>query len=161
MVRWYCSTLAFSALVAAIAVTVNDRHAQARQPASTRNERCLTLQLYIRSDSELCQQAEKYAKTFSERRGGICLEIIDTAKDKDGLDRYWQLMRRFRVERPRVPVFYACGRLKVGFSDANKSAAAVEDLFAIHAYVRPALPRCHAVSNRIGNALARRAPGLS
>jgi hypothetical protein len=116
--------------------------ARAGEQAATGVERCLVLQLYVRSDSTLCQAAQKYAQDFSERRAGICLEVIDTLNDKDGTNRYWELVRRFRVEKPRVPLFYACDQLKVGFSDAKQSATSIEDLFAIHAYIRPTCQHC-------------------
>ena len=142
MIRLQSSFLVLCVLVAAVTLTVLDCGAQAQPQAVTRMERRIRLQLYIRSDSKLCQEAKEYAETLSERRGGICIEVIDTLTDKEGLDHYWQLVRRFRVENHRVPMFYVYDRLKVGFSDAEKSAAAIEDLFAIHAYIRLTCPHC-------------------
>jgi glutaredoxin len=141
-VRSQAVLAALIALGAAATVTMFERIAAAEQSAMARTERCLHLQLYIRSDSPLCLEAQRYAESFRERRGGICIEVIDTITDKNGLNRYWQLMRRFRVEKPRVPTFHACDRLKIGFSDPAKSAAAIEDLFAIHTYIRPTCPHC-------------------
>jgi glutaredoxin len=100
------------------------------------------LQVFIRGDSTLCHKALKYAETFVERREGICIEVIDTLANKEALERYWQVVRQFRVEKPSVPMFVACGRLKVGFSSEMKSAADIEDLFAIHAYIRPTCQHC-------------------
>jgi glutaredoxin len=117
------------------------------------------LQVFIRGDSTLCQKALKYAETFVERREGICIEIIDTLANKEALERYWQVVRQFRVEKPRVPIFVACGRLKVGFSSEVKSATDIEDLFAIHAYIRPTCQHCRD-AKRFLTGLAMRWKGI-
>ncbi len=121
MIRLQSSFLVLCVLVAAVTLTVLDCGAQAQPQAVTRMERRIRLQLYIRSDSTLCQEALKFGETLVERREGICLDVVDTLEDKDGLDLYWQLVRRFRVEKPRVPLFHACGQLKVGFSNAERA----------------------------------------
>jgi glutaredoxin len=145
IIRFRSAVLALAALLVVFELLF-EQSSLAQQPATTsaatKTERCLALQLYSRSDSALCRQAEEYARSLSQRREGICLEIIDTVKDKEGLDRYWRLVRQFRVKNPRVPAFYACNRFQIGFKDAMTSAAAIEDLFAIHAYVRPTCPHC-------------------
>ena len=129
--------------VAATAILVCLGHTQARQPlAPTEAERCLRLQVFIRSDSALCRKAVEYAEDLVERRQGICLDVVDTLTNKEGLNRYLELVRRFRVEKPGVPAFYACDQFKIGYSSEAKSAAAIENLFAIHAYIRPTCPHC-------------------
>ena len=143
MVRLQRSALVVSALVAAAIPALLEGNAQAwQEPAARETERCVRLQLFIRSDSALCLEALKYAEKLVERRDGICLDVVDTLANKEALDRYWQLVRRFRVDKPRVPIFYACNRLKIGFSNEANSAAAIEELFAIHAYIRPGCQHC-------------------
>ncbi len=159
MVRFERFAVAFSALIALAMATVFALSVQVQGQPAAKAETCLRLQLYLRSDSALCQDAQKYAETFSKGRQGICLEVIDTLADKEGLDRYWQLVRRFHVEKPRVPAFYACDRLKVGFSDATKSAPAIENLFAIHAYIRPTCQHCRD-AKRFLTELAQRWKGI-
>jgi glutaredoxin len=129
-------------LIAATTFTVIERSVRAEAQPRSEVERCLRLQIFIRGDSTLCQEALKYAETFVERREGICIEVIDTLANKESLDRYWQAVRQFRVEKPRVPMFLACGRLKSGFTSEAKSAAGIEGLFAIHAYIRPTCQHC-------------------
>ena len=164
MIRLQSSFLVLCVLVAAVTLTVLDCGAQAQPQAVTRMERRIRLQLYIRSDSKLCQEAKEYAETLSERRGGICIEVIDTLTDKEGLDHYWQLVRRFRVENHRVPMFYVYDRLKVGFSDAEKTRSgdrgSIRDS-RIHTIDLPTLPRCQTISNGICPALERCACNLS
>jgi hypothetical protein len=135
--------LAVSALIIAPALIVAAQKSPGAPPRTpTVAERCLPLQVFLRSDSTLCQEALQYAESLTERREGICLEVVDTLENQQALDRYWRLVRQFGVKEPRVPLFYACGRLKVGFSNEGKSAAAIEDLFAIHAYIRPSCRHC-------------------
>jgi hypothetical protein len=141
MVR-FRSHLLVPLLVIAAAHSIIDLDAHGAQQKAISKERCLRLELYVRSDSALCQEAKTFAEAFSKSRDGICLEVIDTIDNKAGLDRYWQLVRRFRVENPRVPLFYACNQLKIGFKDAKTSAASIEQFFAVHAYIRPTCPHC-------------------
>jgi glutaredoxin len=117
------------------------------------------LQVFIRGDSELCHEAVKYAETFVERREGICLEIVDTLASKESLARYWQLAKRFRIDKPRVPIFFACNRVKAGFSSEAKSGPAIDDLFAIHAYIRPTCQHCRD-AKRFLTALSQRWKGI-
>jgi cytochrome c biogenesis protein CcdA/glutaredoxin len=142
MIRLQYCILVLCVFVAAATVTVFNCGVRAQPQAATKTEQCVRLQLYIRSDSKVCQEAQEYADTLGERRGGICIEVVDTLTDNEGRDRYWQLMRRFHVEKPRVPAFYVYDRLKVGFSNADNSAAVIEDLFAIHAYIRSTCQHC-------------------
>jgi glutaredoxin len=51
-------------------------------------------------------------------------------------------MRRFRVDKPLVPAFYACDQLKIGFSSEANKAAGVERLFTVHAYIRLTCQHC-------------------
>ena len=150
--------MAFSVLTA-FALSLLESKALAGQPAAPCAERCLSFQIYIRSDSAVCQAAQKYAEAFGKQREGICVEVIDTVKGKEGLNRYWQLVRRFHVEKPGLPLFYACGRLKTGFSSAESSSAAIEDLFAIHAYIRPTCQHCRD-AKRFLTELAKRWKGV-
>jgi hypothetical protein len=136
------SALAVSALIASVALGASEQQPQARHEFAREGERCLQFQIFVRSDSTLCEKAQRYAQALAERRDGICLEVIDTLANDEAVNRYWQLVREFRVEKPRVPIFHACGQLKVGFSGESKSAAAIEDLFSIHAYIRLTCQHC-------------------
>src|SRR3972149_4375879 len=137
MSRLPCSAFVISALVVVAGSILLERNTKAeRQSLATEAARCLRLQVFIRGDSKLCQEAAKYAETFVASREGICLQVADVQQDEEALARYWELVRRFRVAAPRVPAFYACDRLKIGFESAAKSAKSIEELFAIHAYVR-------------------------
>ncbi|MEX0613891.1 MAG: glutaredoxin domain-containing protein [Pirellulales bacterium] len=138
---------------------VLEPNVQAEEQPTRDVERCLQLQVFIRGDSTLCQDALKYAETLVERHEGICIDVIDTLANKKALDRYWQLVRQFGVEKPRVPMFFACGQLKVGFSREAKSATGIEDLFAIHAYIRPTCQHCRD-ANRFLTGLAQRWKGV-
>ena len=141
--RFQCIACVISALVVVVASILPERSGQAGQPSlAAETVRCLSLQVFIRGDSKLCQEAVKFAKTFVESREGICLQVVDVKQDEEALTRYWQLVRRFRVAEPRVPAFYACDRLRIGFESAAKSAAGVEELFAIHAYIRSSCQHC-------------------
>lgn len=126
------------------------------QPSNTRKpERCIVLQLFIRSDSKLCLEAQKYVDELSARRGGICVEVYNTLTDRQSLDKFWLLARRFHVEKPRVPLFYVYDQLRVGFVNAEKSGPGIDDLFAIHAYVRSTCQHCRDAKRFLGELMTR------
>ena len=155
----HSSALVQCVLLGALCLLATDCIAQSQQPVASTPKRCVLLQLYIRSDSKVCQEARKYVETLSKNREGICVDVYDTLTDEKALDRYRQLVRKFRVENPRVPLFYVYDRLQIGFSSTDKSAAAVEDLFAIHAYVRSTCQHCRDAKKFL-NELASRWKGI-
>ncbi len=120
--------------------------------------RVLRLELFVRGDSELCAQAAKIAEEFCKSRGGVELAVHDVVADRAALDRYWKLVAQYRVQKPVLPAFYACHRLKVGFAD-NEGDAKLADLFAIHAFIRPGCQHCRDATAFL-NALAKRWPGI-
>jgi glutaredoxin len=129
---------------------------QESQPVGTNvGKRCLQLRIYTRSDSELCKQAVSYAESLVERRGGICLQVIDLEQDSAALAEYWQLMQKFAVKKPAVPTFQACGRVKVGFHNDSKSKADVDELFAVHAYIRSTCQHCRDAKRFLTDLAAR------
>jgi glutaredoxin len=158
LVRWYVFVSLLSA-VALQVVVVRKTSASNQLIHADPDQRCLKLELFVRSDSALCHKAIEYAQKLVERREGICLEVVDTLANQESLDRYRQLVRRFRVAKPSVPIFYACNRLKTGFSSEAKSGPVIDDLFAIHAYIRPTCQHCRD-AKRFLTALSQRWKGI-
>jgi glutaredoxin len=148
-----------AATTAAQSNVLNKNAETSAQSASTEGERCLRFQVFIRGDSQLCADAVSYAESLVERRGGICIEVVDIQNDKAALAQYWQLMQRFDVKKPVVPAFHACNLVKVGFSSEAKSKTEVDELFAIHAYVRQTCQHCRD-AKRFLNGLAARWKGI-
>jgi hypothetical protein len=80
----------FMALTAPAASILLERRIEAAEQPASVAERCLRLQMFVRSDSALCQEALKSAEAFAQRRVGICVEVLDLAAHKATLERYWQ-----------------------------------------------------------------------
>jgi len=118
----------------------------------------LRLDVFVRPDSDLCAQAVKVAEAFCKSRSGVELAIHDVVADRAALDQYWKLVARFRVQHPVAPAFYACHRLKMGFT-ADEGDARLAELFAIDAYVRPGCQHCRDATAFL-NGLAKRWTGI-
>lgn len=131
---------------------------QDKSPPLGAAARVLRLDLFVRPDSELCAQAVRVAEEFCKSRGGVELVVHDVVADRAALDQYWKLAARFRVEKPVLPAFYACHRLKIGFAD-KEGDSGLADLFAIHAYVRPGCQHCRDATDFLNN-LAKRWKGI-
>jgi glutaredoxin len=103
--------------------------------------RMLQLDLYVRGDSELCVRAQRVAEEFCKSRDGIELRVHDVGDNRLALDAYWKLVAKFHVQKPVLPAFFACQRLKMGFAD-NEGDSAVAEMFTVDAYVRPGCQHC-------------------
>jgi len=138
--------------VAATAIVLGPLSVQAQAPsrAPPSRARCLKLEVFIRGDSQPCRDAVKVAKAFVDSRDGICLRIHDVKESKERLSEFWQLMRKYGVQSPRVPAFLACGQLKLGFLDEVKCREDIASLFTIHAYVRSTCQHCRAAKQFLG-----------
>jgi hypothetical protein len=164
--RWILTMKAYRLVIllsAAISLTLlslpSGYSQTSTQSASLVGDRCLQLQVFVRGDSAPSADAIAYAKSLAQQRGGICVEVLDIQEDEVALARYRELMQRFAVNKPAVPAFYACSRLKVGFSADPKSKASFDDLFALHAYIRETCQHCRD-AKRFLNALAGRWKGV-
>ena len=129
-----------------------------QEPVGQRG-RCLRLQLFIRGDSTVCRAAVQYAEAFVSAAKGFAWKSPISARTRNSLEEYWQLTRRFRVEKPLVPAFYACDQLRIGFDAEASTAARVEELFTIHAYVRLTCQHCRD-ARRFLTGLAERWKGI-
>jgi hypothetical protein len=123
-------------------------------PANT-----LTVELFVRDDSDFCRRAVDYLRGLQSSREGVRAIIHDVAADPAALERFWTLSRRFRVKNPIVPLFYACDVVKVGFSTAEASGPEVDKLLQFQAFVREGCGHCRDAKAFLRD-LHRRWPGL-
>lgn len=119
----------------------------------------ITVEVFIRPDSERCQEAIKVLREFEEQRRGIRLEFRDVVEDQDSRQRFWKLARDHRVEKPVVPAFYTLNRLQVGFRDSKFTREKLEEFLTLDAFVREGCPHCRdAKAFLVG--LEQRWPGI-
>lgn len=155
------TSVRLSLLASLVAATIADAQtlpAERGKPPDTAAAQVLQFDLYVRPDSPLCDQATEAARKFCKARGGVELNVLDVVADRSALAKYWELMKQYGVQKPVLPVFYACQQLKVGFAD-DEGDARFAELFTIHAYVRQGCQHCRDATTFL-NGLARRWPGV-
>ena len=115
----------------------------AQQQSEVRPTNQVVVELFSRGDSDNCNKAKDFLEQL-QKRPGIEIKIHDVIQDQQQLKRLWQLSKRFGFENAKVPTFYSCDQLKVGFDTAENSEAFFSELLTIKAYVRPGCKHCQA-----------------
>jgi thiol-disulfide isomerase/thioredoxin len=105
-------------------------------------EHALTLEVFIRSDSERSLSGAAFARQLSQRRRGLRVVVHDVLSDNAARQQFWDLSKKFGAAKPGLPAFFACNRARFGFADASASAPAIESLFVIRAFVREGCGHC-------------------
>jgi glutaredoxin len=118
----------------------------------------IKLEVFVRSDSERCQDALKYVKDLTSRQQGLQLVVHDVLEDSGQLKRLWDLAKQAGYEKPAVPMFYCCRKIHIGF-DQSTTGPKIEDLYTMHVYTRWTCPRCKDAKAFL-NGLQKRWPGL-
>lgn len=114
MVRFLATLLALAALVGAVPAAW-----AAAQP-------CDRLVIYTRQGCPHCAAAREYLPRLLAVRPGLQVEEHDVAADPDARRTLFELSAQHAIDRPGVPTFEACGRVMVGFDEAQGSGAALE-----------------------------------
>lgn len=126
---------------------------------SQEKPRTITLDVFIRPDSTRCQAAADFASALAKERSGVEVRVHDVVADRAQLERYWFLVKHYKITNAGLPAFFTCGQFKVGFSDAATSGQGVRDLVTLHAYVREGCGRCREAKAFLSR-LSTRWPGL-
>ncbi len=119
----------------------------------------VTIEAFVRQDSEQCTRALEFLNELADRRSGIDLRVYDVIQDKQALGRVWQLARRFKRDKAGAPTIYLCDRIVVGFRDAETTGRVIEDMLTIHAYLREGCSKCRAAKEYLAG-LQQRWPAV-
>jgi glutaredoxin len=114
---------------------------------------CIRIEVFGRKGSAQSDAAAKFVTELAEKRVGVAVEIKDISADRAAEARARDLLKKYRVAKPGLPVIHACEQLIVGYNDDASTGRRIEDLLTIHAYVREGCPHCAAAKaflRRIG-----------
>lgn len=135
--------------------------AAAQEPLATGGEMAenlIRVDAFVRSDLPAAEQVAAFARELEARTPGLKVQVHDVLSDREQLKRLHALSKKFGKE-PKVPAFYACDRMYVGFADAAKSGPAIEELWTADVYTRDTCPRCQSAKAFIAQ-LTKRWPAL-
>ncbi|MGD9724170.1 MAG: hypothetical protein AB7O59_23220 [Pirellulales bacterium] len=102
----------------------------------------LTLEVFIRSDSDRSSRAAEFVRQLPKKRRGLRVVVHDLFRDTDARQLFADRCKKFAVANPALPAFFACNQVRLGFADAAKSGPAIENLFTIRAFVRQGCVHC-------------------
>ncbi len=152
-------------MVAVIAILIGevtpaqDDRSDTRGAKKTEPIRLVTVEVFIRPDSERSQEALKVLRDFEQQRRGIRLEIQDVVNDQVALNRFWKLARNSRIEKPVVPAIHTLNQFRVGFRDSKTLRDKLEESLTLDAFVRESCPHCRDAKAFLGG-LQQRWPGI-
>lgn len=102
----------------------------------------VTIEVFIRPDSELCDRAVKLLSTLETGQRGLRVAVRDVVNDLTARERFWKLTRHYQIEKPGLPAFLVLNRFTVGFRDENQVRQTIHELLTLHAFVRDGCPHC-------------------
>jgi len=102
----------------------------------------VTMDVYIRPDSDRCRELQKYVGQLQESRPGLRVVVHDVVEDLDARRELYELGSRYRVGKLGLPAIHVMDRFHVGYSDSEASQKRVRDLLTIEVFTRDGCPRC-------------------
>lgn len=119
----------------------------------------VTIEAFVRSDSERCERAVQYLTRLTEQNPGLRLVVHDIIEDEAQLRRVWDLAKKAGYQKAVVPSIYCCRRLHCGFGETKETASRIAELLTMHVYTRSTCPRCQQ-AKRYLKQLQNRWPGI-
>ncbi len=151
----------FAVLVVAIGTTTPAQDDRAGSPKARKAEpqRLVTIEIFVRPDTERSQEALKVLQELEQQRPGIRIEVQDVVNDPSANERFWKLARNHRIEKPVVPAFQALNRFLVGFRDGKTAREKLNEFLTLDAFVREGCPHCRDAKAFLSG-LQERWPGI-
>jgi glutaredoxin len=125
---------------------------------STSIER-VTLDVYVRPDSERCQDLCRYLESLGGQRKGLDIVVHDVVGDLEARSELYALGRRYHTEKLGLPAIHVMDRFHVGYSDTEVNRERVAALLKIEVFTRDGCPRCRDAKEFLRD-LAPRWPAL-
>lgn len=127
-------------------------------PLSAAETRCAVLEVFLKGDTERSRLVRQFVdKTYSQRPGLNIVYRNVEANDRD-LNRYWELVNHFKIEKPSLPAFFVSGRLEMGW-DPTATPNRLAEALSVEVFVRDGCVHCQAAHPVLFERLASRYPG--
>lgn len=106
------------------------------------SENRITMDVYVRHDSERCRQLNSFLKVLASQRHGLDVVVHDVAQDLDARKQFFELCRTHRVEKAGLPAVHVMNQLRLGYTDSPEGQAGIRSLLAIEVFIRHGCPHC-------------------
>ncbi len=100
------------------------------------------MEAFVRSDRQSARDVESYVADLQKRTPGLSVTVHDVVKDRQQLERLYELSEKTGRDKPSIPAFHCCNRVYFGFASAAESGPLIENLFTADVYARATCPRC-------------------
>lgn len=151
--------VAVTAVLIGAMAFAQDGRSDSQNSQTAEPQRLVTIEIFVRADSERGLEAIKALKEFEKQRRGIRIEVQDVVNDPSANERFWKLARSHRIEKPVVPAFHTLNRFLVGFRDGKTARDKVEEFLTLDAFVREGCPHCRDAKAFLAG-LQQRWPGI-
>ncbi len=102
----------------------------------------VTMDVYVRDNSERCDALCSYLDTLSKHRSGLDVVIHNLDRDKDQIRRLYELGRQYNIEKLGLPAVHTMDRFRVGYTDSASGRQAVESMLTVEVFTRSTCPHC-------------------
>ncbi|MHC4876235.1 MAG: glutaredoxin family protein [Planctomycetota bacterium] len=120
--------------------------------------RCIPVEVYVDPDLQENGMSATYLRSLMAKRTGVRLTIYDLSVPGNRA-RFEQICRAFRVDRPKLPVAYACRQFIAHNGKRDAFCAAVEAACRMTVFTRAGCLKC-AKAKEFLPTLEKRYPGL-
>lgn len=119
----------------------------------------VTMDVYIRPDSERCEALSDFLQTVARQRRGLHVVIHDVVEDMDARRRLYELSRQHQVKQVGLPAVHVMDQFRVGYNDSATGQEAVAGMLSIEVFTRSGCNRCRDAKIFL-RSLAERWPAL-
>lgn len=102
----------------------------------------VTMDVFVRYDSERCQQLCDFLEQLQKRRPCLDVVVHDVAKDITARRNALELGRTFKIQKMGLPAIHVMDRFHVGYSETLDGQRRVASLLTVEVFVRSGCNRC-------------------
>ena len=102
----------------------------------------VTMDVYVRDDSERCQQLCDFLDVLRNRRHGLDVVVHNISKDMVARRKVIELGRTFKIQNMGLPAIHVMDRFHVGYSETSAGRRRVESLLTVEVFTRSGCNRC-------------------
>lgn len=127
-------------------------------PLSGAETRCAILEVFLKGDTGRSRLARQFIEQTYSQHPGLTVVYRDVEANDRDLNRLWDLIDHFKIDKPKLPAFLVSGQVQMGW-DSQVTPKRLSEALTIEVFLRDGCARCQAAHPVIFERLASRYPG--
>jgi thiol-disulfide isomerase/thioredoxin len=125
---------------------------------SAAETRCAVLEVFLKGDADHSRTARQFVEKTYTKHSGLIIAYRDVEANDRHLNRYWDMVDHFKIEKPKLPAFLVSSRVEMGWDPAGTPNRLAEAL-SVEVFVRDGCAHCQAAHPVLFEQLASNYPG--